>query len=93
MLFRQKVVKSPYLNPHELELLKVDFEPAKATNGKDQQKRDGVDEDTDGRNFLHKFLTEIGNFQKLALCTGPQEQFGRNKKLEGGWLTDWITVH
>ena len=88
LLFRKKVVKSPYLNPHELELLKVDFEPAKATNGKDQQKRDGVDEDTDGRNFLHKILTKIWNFKKLALCTTQQEQSWQNQKLEvAGWLT------
>ena len=43
LLFRKKVVKQRYINPQEMEMLKVDFEPQIDQNGKD--KKIGADEE------------------------------------------------
>ena len=50
LLFRKRVVKQPYINPHEMELLKVDFEPQKEQK---DLKLDGLDGDAEGKLFLY----------------------------------------
>jgi hypothetical protein len=47
LLFRKKVVKQRYINPQEMEMLKVDFEPQIDQNGK-EKKIEG-DNDDDGK--------------------------------------------